>query len=238
MGVPQQICFVFVLILSAFQISFAQQSNTEISQLETFYYNKCLKNTGRQEAFEKLRTNAYEMYKYFEYAFQYLPDKRKTFCDSERSNLVYRVKEIETDLKTCLDQQEKFLAGFFRKSFEEFLHFFCHHNGEYSTRFFSIEGRQCREAIENAKSSDLDNCLNRIFAPSKSHITQQEMCDDVTVTKKCFAQLLEVHCPTSRDMKQLNGIFFDYLAKPCSSCSFVVNGFLVLGLVLINLLWR
>jgi len=208
----------------------------EVTRLEKFYYDKCLKTTGKAETFDRLRTDVYEMYKYFQYAFQFLPENKNVFCNSERSNLAYRAKDVEKDLKACLAPDEQFLPVFLRTSFEELLHFFCHNDGEYTTRFFSTETSQCRNSIESSKSNDLDNCLNRIFAPVRNHITKAELCDDVTVARKCYTQLVELHCPRSYDVKRLNTIFFDYVRKPCSSCVFGLNSLLVVGLVLFNLL--
>lgn len=109
------------------------QETAEISKLEKFYYDKCLKNSGRTEPFEKLRTDVYEMYKYFQYAIEYLPEHKSQFCGDQRKNLVYRANEIKADLKVCLPTNEKFLAGLLKESFDEFLHFLCHNKGTYTT---------------------------------------------------------------------------------------------------------
>lgn len=229
--------FLFYLgVLATAVQSIQAEGNPEITKLERFYYDKCLKNTGNTAAFDKLRTDTYETNKYFEYAFQFLPDQRQTFCTNERTNLIHRIKEIENDLKPCLSPSEKYLAGFLKESFTELLHFFCHNNGVYAKRFFSSEGAQCRQRIENANSNDLDNCLNRIFSPTRSFITKNEMCDDITVARKCFTQLLDVYCPNSQDFKRLNQIFFDYIGKPCGSCIHLISSFAIVGSVLLHFL--
>jgi len=168
--------------------------------------------------------------------FSFYPKTRMYSATAKDRTSLTEQKMWKKDLKAFLAPDEQFLPVFLRTSFEELLHFFCHNDGEYTTRFFSTETSQCRNSIESSKSNDLDNCLNRIFAPVRNHITKAELCDDVTVARKCYTQLVELHCPRSYDVKRLNTIFFDYVRKPCSSCVFGLNSLLVVGLVLFNLL--
>lgn len=173
------------------------------------------------------------MLQYLKYAFAFLPNQKQTFCDSERKNLVVRIKEIEKDLSKCFKNDEDYLPGFIRKSFQEFLHFLCHNDGEYSTRFFTPAVTDCRSRIENSTSNDLEYCLNRIFPPSNGNLLKKDMCDDLTVMKKCFVQALDNHCRTTYEAKNLNEIFFNYIQKPCNGAGYLSSGTLILFFALL-----
>ncbi|XP_066149882.1 uncharacterized protein [Euwallacea fornicatus] len=230
-------CFkIFCVSISALFLAVrcTAQATSEVSQLETFYYNKCLKVSGSVEPFIKLRTDVYEMYKYLQYAIDYLPAQHSLFCGEQRKNLLYRANEIKNDLNACLPMEEKFFAKFLKESFQEFLHFLCHNDAAYSMKFFSSETKQCRENIDRSRGNDLEYCLNRIFSPTKSYVTQSEICDDLKVTRKCFTQFVETNCPKSYDTKNLNSKFFDFISQPCSACANSVSLIMIFCLVLLH----
>lgn len=216
----------------------SSQENPEVTKLETFFYNKCWDNTKSTDAFLKLRADTYEMYKYFEYAFKFLPDQRKTFCEKERPSLVGRMKEISNDLKPCLRGQEKFLAEFVKKSFEEFLHFFCHKDGEYTNRFFSREGTNCMNKITEANTNDLSNCVNNILGPDGQYVTKHQMCNELSMVNRCYSHLLNNYCQTSNDFKNLKDIFFEYVSAPCSSCIHSISTVVLIGSLLVHFILK
>ncbi|XP_066246173.1 uncharacterized protein [Euwallacea similis] len=226
---------VFCVSVSALflAVQSSAQATSELSKLESFYYNKCLKISGSPEPFNKLRTDVYEMYKYLQYTIEYLPAEHRLFCGEKRKNLLYRANEIKDDLNACLPREEKFFARFLKESFHEFLHFLCHNDATYSIKFFNSETKQCRENIERSNGNDLEYCLNRIFSPSRTYVTQLEICDDLKVTRKCFTQLIEKNCPRSHDTNNLNSVFFDFISQPCSACTNSMS--LIMGFCLVLL---
>ncbi|KAL1514251.1 hypothetical protein ABEB36_003538 [Hypothenemus hampei] len=208
--------FVYLQFFMVFQLVLCQ-NDSELPQLQSIFQQKCLKNTGKTESYDKLSTDVSNLYRDFQNAIEYLQNDNKLFCNNQRKLLIETAHKVKSDLKTCLPDSEKFLAKFFLHSFEELLHFLCHKNGIYSARFFSNEGQQCRQALEKSQANDVDNCLNRIFAPTKGYITQTELCDDIIVAKKCFSRLLDTFCPSANNFKNLNDIFFNYISNPCSN---------------------
>ncbi|XP_050303837.1 uncharacterized protein LOC126741467 [Anthonomus grandis grandis] len=231
--------FFAIILLTIVTIAYPVQSQTdsEISKLEKYLYDRC--QNGKPGDFEKLRTDVYEMYEYMKKVSQLLPNEREYFCKTERPNLAYRAEQIGKDFNSCMPKEEKFFGQFFRDSFNGYLHFLCHNHGEYSRRFFSQENTQCRQTIAQSNSNDLENCMNRIFPPSKGHIKKAELCDDVTVLRKCFSQLLQVYCPNTSDLKRLNEIFFDNIERPCNGAlTAFINKTAFFGLVFFTLVFN
>uniref|UniRef100_A0AAR5PQK2 DUF19 domain-containing protein n=1 Tax=Dendroctonus ponderosae TaxID=77166 RepID=A0AAR5PQK2_DENPD len=224
----------FVLaVLWAVIITGLCRGESEIARLEAYYYGKC-NQTGDLRKFEKLRTDAYEMYKYAEFAINLLPDSTETFCKNHRPKLIERADELKNDLNQCLPAGRHFFGKFVKDSIVEILHFLCHNNAEKTRRFFTQGGPDCMKTLEEPSSSNLDNCFNRIFAPSSNFITKVELCEDIAVARKCFERLVDDSCRIG-SMRQLNREFFTYVSKPCSSSYMAISANALLLFVILSI---
>ncbi|KAF7273198.1 uncharacterized protein LOC143199403 [Rhynchophorus ferrugineus] len=205
-------------LLFVFGFTSINGQSQEVSQLENYFYRTCLKYSGSTEPFNKLRADFYEMYEYFKVSSQLLPVRKKDFCKDDVPRLITRIKNVETDMKACLPHNDTSQAVFIKESLIEFLRFLC---DKVQTRLFSSEVTMCREKIESSPSQELDYCLNRIFPPTNGLLTKKDLCDDLSIARKCVALLLEQQCPSSQLTKDLNQEFFSHLEKPCNGCGYL-----------------
>ncbi|XP_023012839.1 uncharacterized protein [Leptinotarsa decemlineata] len=203
-------------------------------KLIDYFFYKCQNQTHSTAAFDKLYSDAVAFKDFLQYAFMFIPERRKTFCNSERSKLEQRMTELSYDIKPCLASEEKYLSEFMRDSFKEFLHFLCHNDGEHVTAFFRSSASQCRSALQNDNTNQVGTCFSKIFKPSSKTIKKKEVCDDLSTAEKCFAEILERQCPAYGPYKVLNKQFFQYVSKPCSGCVFSLNVLLLVASVLFS----
>ncbi|KAJ8920142.1 hypothetical protein NQ315_011801 [Exocentrus adspersus] len=220
------LCFLHLLILASAERTLDPLDNHEqlADKISEHFYYKCYNQTKDLKVFQKLSNDVSQFMRYLEYTFTFIPDRKQIFCDSERKQLDLRIREITGDLRPCLSAQEAFLGDFIETSFREFTHFMCHNNGENIDILFSSRHRQCKAYMEEDNtSSDTYYCFGKMFRPLSGYITKKELCDDITVARKCMATTIDIKCNAPDAYMDLNTRFFDYISKPCSGCTSQVS---------------
>ncbi|VEN55815.1 unnamed protein product [Callosobruchus maculatus] len=228
-----KICFLYLLSVVEGQ---AQQAGP-FDKLAEYYYYKCWNTTRNEKIFAELNKDGTELQDRLKFSFELLPEGKKYFCNEQRKLLEGLMQKFSADLETCLPEPEKYIADFLKKSGEEFLHFFCHNNGENLDRIFSTSptSQQCKDSLSSSvTSTELASCFSRIFKPMSSYVKKQELCDDVTIAKKCVIQLVNDKCPRSDNYQKLSSEFFRYISKPCSGCVFSLSTLLIIASVTIS----
>ncbi|XP_056636013.1 uncharacterized protein LOC130891203 [Diorhabda carinulata] len=228
---------MWVLVLFTVLVGLAMAQNDPYQKLSDHWFNKCFNQTHDINNFDKLYADGVEFKRYLKYAFKFIPEGEKVFCDRERFILENRMKEFAKDLKPCLAQQEKFLEDFLNRSFKELLHFLCHNDGEHIKTFYSSKAAECRTKLSNTNYPNLDNCFAKIINPTSRVLMKKDICSDLGIVKKCFAEALEFQCPSFGSYKKLNEDFFSYVSKPCSGCVFNINSLLFAASLLISLMF-
>nr|CAH7732824.1 unnamed protein product [Callosobruchus chinensis] len=171
-----KICFLYLLSIVEGQ---AQQAGP-FDKLAEYYYYKCWNTTRNEKVFAELNKDGTELQDRLKLSFEILPEGKQYFCNEERKRLEGSIKKFSVDLESCLPEAEKYMADFLKKSANEFLHFFCHNNGENLDRIFSTSpsSQQCKESLSSsATSTELASCFSRIFKPVSSYVKQQELCE-------------------------------------------------------------
>lgn len=228
---------MWVLVLFIVFVGLASAQTDPYQTLSNHWFNKCFNQTKDTSSFDKLYADGVEFKRYLKYAFKFIPEEKKLFCDKERYILENKMKEFARDLKLCLSQQEKFMEDFLFESFKELLHFLCHNNGEYINTFYSSKAAECRTKLSNTDYPNLDNCFAKLINPTSSVLTKKIVCGDLEVVKKCFSEALEYQCPSFGSYKKLNEDFFSYISKPCSGCAFNLNSLLFMASLLISFIF-
>ncbi|CAH1115170.1 unnamed protein product [Psylliodes chrysocephalus] len=215
---------VFTLLL----VVVAAQTQEPYNELSNHWYTKCHTQTKTDAAFDKLYGDAVEFKRYLKYAFTFIPEQTKNFCNSERGNLEKRIKELSTDMRPCLAPNEKYMENFVYTSFTEFLHFLCHNNAESINIFFHPNAQECRNKLVTGTNSNFGNCFSKLLRPTATgQPNKKELCGDLTIVKQCFAETLTQQCPSYGAYKKLNEDFFKYVSKPCAGCAFYLNSILL-----------
>ncbi|CAG9862359.1 unnamed protein product [Phyllotreta striolata] len=233
-----------IFVLTTFIGIIAAQGAQEqgpYDQLANHWFSKCQAETNNStQAFDKLYADGVEFKRYLKYAFKFIPEQTKNFCNSERGILNQKMKELSRDMKPCLSSSEKYMSDFVYESFTEFLHFLCHDDATNLNTFFSPNAKECREKLlQNSENPNIGTCFSRLLKPSSTgHPSKKDLCGDITVVKSCFADTLSNQCPSYAPYRKLNEEFFKYVSKPCSGCSVYFNTLLLLVSVFAYLFGR
>lgn len=154
--------------------------------------------------------------------------ERNITCQYSRGNWSELIKKAKINWANCVTDE---LGDFVSDMLGTFLDFFCFPGN--AEGVFGTESLQCRRQIEAARDQ-FRRCPLKVSRPSKHFPTKVEICDDVNLAQKCFTEMLDLNCPSYYDGKRLKDIFFDYMARPCSSCSHFISSFAILSSVLLH----
>ncbi|CAH1969236.1 unnamed protein product [Acanthoscelides obtectus] len=172
------VCFLY--LLSFFEGQAQQATPGPFDKLAEYHYYKCWNTTRNEKVFAELSKDGTELQNRLKFSFESLPEGKQYFCNDQRKLLEGMVKKFSEDFEACLPEPEKYMAGFLKTSAKEFLHFFCHNNGENVDRLFSDSpsSKQCRDSLSSdAVTTELAGCFSRIFKPMSGYVKKQELCE-------------------------------------------------------------